>query len=95
VFVNCGAATYTGNMMASIPCANVRCLVIDSHRPIDTRFDNPGQTEHMLLLGEDEALAAEEWPGYNPLDDMSQERERAGAWWGGGGGSRVCSPVWC
>lgn len=43
VLLNCGASTYVPDL-APLSAANVRYIVIDSHRPVDVRYNNEGDT---------------------------------------------------
>jgi hypothetical protein len=70
-----------------INAANVRFVVIDSHRPVDARYNNADDRDHLLLLDGDDPMGPGEVPQYSALDEITEE----GGWRDGGapaGGAR-------
>jgi hypothetical protein len=54
---------------------------MDSHRPVDMRYNNDQDTDCLLLLDHDDPFGPELVPPYNELDDITQEGEGASNPW--------------
>ncbi|KAF8055841.1 MOV10L1 [Scenedesmus sp. PABB004] len=81
LLVNCGAGQWVRGMVP--PSAlNVRFVVVDSHRPVDPRYNNGDDLENVLVLAHDDPLPAAEVPPADAIDDLTDAgaaRARAAA----------------
>ncbi|KAI8474166.1 MAG: CDC45-like protein-domain-containing protein [Monoraphidium minutum] len=74
VMINCGATVYVKHIMeeAGINAVNVRFIIIDSHRPVDTRYNNETDNDYLLLLDGDDPCPPDSVPPFSPLDDITE-----------------------
>ncbi|KIZ03469.1 hypothetical protein MNEG_4489 [Monoraphidium neglectum] len=75
VMINCGATCHVKQLLeeAGISAVNIRFVVIDSHRPIDARYNDDNDRDYLLLLDDDDPCPRESIPPYSPLDEMTDE----------------------
>eukprot|EP00879_Flechtneria_rotunda_P029924 GHRR01032391.1.p1 GENE.GHRR01032391.1~~GHRR01032391.1.p1 ORF type:complete len:242 (+),score=77.02 GHRR01032391.1:1582-2307(+) len=70
MLINCGASKF---VQAPASAANVRFVVIDSHRPIHPRYNNEDDHDVFFLLDIDDPLDKQRVPAADILDDMTEE----------------------
>lgn len=77
VLLNCGASTHVASL-APASCQYTRYIIIDSHRPIHPRYNDPADHECLLVLSDDDPLPAQDIPLANEdLDNMPAEGEQS------------------
>lgn len=75
VLLNCGASTYVKDL-APVSCTNARFIVVDSHRPVDPRYNNADDMDALLVLAEDDPIPQQEVPPANEgIDNLTPEGE--------------------
>lgn len=73
MLLNCGASTHVRGL-APASCAGVRFVVVDSHRPIHPRYNDPEDIDTLLVLEEDDPLPRQDIPLANEdLDNITPE----------------------
>lgn len=77
MLLNCGASTHVASL-APASCQYTRYIIIDSHRPIHPRYNDPADDECLLVLSDDDPLPAQDIPLANEdLDNMPAEGEQS------------------
>lgn len=77
MLLNCGASTHVASL-APASCQFTRYIIIDSHRPIHPRYNDPADHECLLVLSDDDPLPAQDIPLANEdLDNMPAEGEQS------------------
>eukprot|EP00775_Hariotina_reticulata_P008491 gene8491-8674_t len=74
VLINCGACDFIQDL-APESAANVRFIVVDSHRPVHPKYNNDDDSDHFLFLADDDPLQLQSIPLCNELDDLAVEGE--------------------
>lgn len=72
VLLNCGANSYVPEL-APPSANNVRYVIIDSHRPVDVRYNNPDDLDAVMVLAGDDPLPHDVIPPCSDLDNLTED----------------------
>jgi hypothetical protein len=75
VLINCGACDFIQDL-APESAANVRFIIVDSHRPVHPKYNNDDDSDHFLLLADDDPLQLQSIPVCSELDDLAIEGKK-------------------
>lgn len=74
MLINCGASHFARDLQPT-SAQNVRFVVVDSHRPVNPKYNDENDIECVLLLDDDDPLQLGDIPAADELDDLTEQRE--------------------
>ncbi len=74
IFINCGATQCIRRLRDALGLQQVRCVVIDSHRPVHVDYNDPDDNEVIFVLPDDDPVSREDIPeGCKDVDEFELE----------------------